>query len=90
MPKYTLDITDEVQVEVDVAPDAPPLTRVACDWEVAPSQVAETLEAFGGAKHFSAMGANHYVRVKVPLRRDGELVGFGLLDVWGIKPESVA
>jgi hypothetical protein len=81
MPKYGVQISDDVQVELDVAPNAPPLTRVVLEWEVAPGEASETLVRLGGREKFYDIGGYAFGRYNVPLTRDGEQVGKAMLKV---------
>lgn len=82
MPKYGVQISDDVQVELDVAPNAPPLTRVALEWEVPPEEGDATLAKLGGRGKFHELGEGVFGRYNLPLTRDGERVGKASLKVW--------
>lgn len=84
MPKYGVEITDEVSVELDVAPGAPALRRAVLEWEVPESELSEMLERFGGLEAFAQTARGVWVRLRVPLTRDGEQVGTAVLRLWAL------
>jgi hypothetical protein len=76
MMKYGVEITDEFAVELDVPPNAPPVSSVTLTFDVAEDEFAAALEQLGGARQFMLNPSNSYqMRVGVPLTREGEKAG---------------
>lgn len=89
MPKYGVDIsgTGMHSIELDVSPNAPPLTRVEMEWTVTPGELKQRLEELGGRTRFSQTGARVWAR-NVPLTRDGEGVGIARIKLWALEPHE--
>lgn len=75
--RYGVDVSEQVQIEVDVGPGAPPLAGASLTF-IAESEpeLRAILERFGGAEMFSlAPSVALQVRYGIPVTVDGEPTG---------------
>jgi hypothetical protein len=82
MAQYHVDVTEDVSVEVDLAPGAPALTNVELVWHVSTEE--ELREAIVGLG-FAPEELNTRSRLQtrtMALRRDGERVGSAGVQLW--------
>lgn len=82
--KYAIEVSDEVQFEVDVPPNMPAPTEVSVSFEAETAMgVRDLIAKLGGSRRFSLNPTSPLqVRYGVPVTRDGERVGRATLHVW--------
>lgn len=86
MPKYTIDVTDDQQVEIDVAPGAPVLTHVMFEFDVDSVDELDAMCAELGTDGvrggFIQVANGVRLRHGLSIRRDGLPCGTASIRLW--------